>query len=205
MDIRQCREQDLPLLEAGNPSPGQTRYHDRRFQRQQQGASTFLIAWAGGVPVGTGEILWRGCAAPEVHQRYPHCPELNGLHVWPAERRSHGIGTAIIRAAEALARDRGCPQGTATRHQPPGAGTRQPRHPFRRLRQLTPPERPERSAIGSFWLGRWGCVWRWRWRRRRSTGVPGRGRFARKGRQGRGGACGRCRAAGRRGHRLPRW
>jgi ribosomal protein S18 acetylase RimI-like enzyme len=107
MDIRQCREQDLPLLEAGNPSPGKTRYHDRRFERQQQGASTFLIAWAEAVPIGTGEVLWHGCDAPEVHQRYPDCPEINGLHVWPAERRSHGTGTAIIRAAEALARDRG--------------------------------------------------------------------------------------------------
>jgi ribosomal protein S18 acetylase RimI-like enzyme len=32
---------------------------------------------------------------------------LNGLQVWPAERQSHGIGTAIIRAAEARARERG--------------------------------------------------------------------------------------------------
>jgi ribosomal protein S18 acetylase RimI-like enzyme len=110
MDIRQCQEEDLDLLETGNPSPGQTRYHDRRFERQQQGASTFLIAWADGVPIGTGEILWRGCAAPEVHQRFPDCPELNGLHVWPAARRSHGIGTAIILAAEARTRDRGCHQ-----------------------------------------------------------------------------------------------
>jgi RimJ/RimL family protein N-acetyltransferase len=110
MDIRQCQEEDLHLLETGNPSPGQTRYHDRRFERQQQGASTFLIAWADGVPIGTGEILWRGCAAPQVHQRYRGCPEVNGLRVWPAERRSHGIGTAIIHAAEALTRDLGCHQ-----------------------------------------------------------------------------------------------
>jgi hypothetical protein len=54
------------LLEASNPSPGQTRYHDRRFEHQQQGASTFLIAWAEGDPAGHGEILWTGCAAPEV-------------------------------------------------------------------------------------------------------------------------------------------
>jgi GNAT superfamily N-acetyltransferase len=68
---------------------------------------TYLIAWVDGIPAGTGEILWQGCAAPEVTQRFPRCPELNGLQVWPAERQSHGIGTAIIRAAEARARERG--------------------------------------------------------------------------------------------------
>lgn len=110
MDIRPCRQEDLRLLEAGNPSPGQTRYHDRRFERQQQGASTFLIAWAEDFPAGHGEIMWNGCAAPEVREHYPDCPEINGLEVWPPERRSHGIGTAIIRAAESLVRDRGCHQ-----------------------------------------------------------------------------------------------
>jgi GNAT superfamily N-acetyltransferase len=110
VNIQACREQDLQLLEAGSPSPGQTREHARRFERQQQGASTYLIAWADGIPAGRGEILWHGCAAPEVNQRYPRCPELNGLEVWPAERRSQGTGTAVIRAAETLARERGCHQ-----------------------------------------------------------------------------------------------
>src|ERR1022692_3556307 len=36
-----------------------------------------------------------------------YCPEINGLAVWPTGLRSHGIGTAIIGAAEALARERG--------------------------------------------------------------------------------------------------
>lgn len=107
MDIRQCREQDLAQLEIHTPSPGRTRRHAERFQRQRQGLSTYLIAWADEVPVGTGEILWRGCTAPEVSQRYPHCPELNGLSVWPPRMRSQGIGTAIMRASEALAEERG--------------------------------------------------------------------------------------------------
>jgi ribosomal protein S18 acetylase RimI-like enzyme len=107
MIIRACREQDLALLERHIPSPGQSRYHEVRFQRQQQGLSTFLVACIDDVPVGSGEIRWQGCAASEVHERHPDCPELNGLAVWPPERRSHGIGTAIIRAAEALAGQRG--------------------------------------------------------------------------------------------------
>lgn len=67
----------------------------------------YLIAWMDDVPVGIGEILWQGCAAPEVNRRYPHCPEINGLAVFPPELRSKGIGTTIVRTAEALVRQRG--------------------------------------------------------------------------------------------------
>jgi RimJ/RimL family protein N-acetyltransferase len=107
MIIRETREDDLALLEHHYPSPGQTRHHERRFQHQQQGLSTFLTAWIDDIPVGSGEIRWHGCAAAEIHERYPDCPEINGLAVWPDDRQSHGIGTAIIHAAEALATHRG--------------------------------------------------------------------------------------------------
>jgi GNAT superfamily N-acetyltransferase len=106
VDIRQCREADLELLEAHMPSPGQTRRHAMRFDHQEQGLSTFLVAWSGEIPIGSGRILWRGCAAPEVSQRFPNCPELNGLGVWPPERRSQGVGSAIIRVAEDHVRSR---------------------------------------------------------------------------------------------------
>jgi hypothetical protein len=33
MDIRECREEDLGLLEASRPSPGRTRGYARRFER----------------------------------------------------------------------------------------------------------------------------------------------------------------------------
>ncbi|MER7497310.1 GNAT family N-acetyltransferase [Streptomyces pharetrae] len=39
--------------------------------------------------------------------RAPGCPELNGLAVRPEPLRSRGIGTALIRTAERLARERG--------------------------------------------------------------------------------------------------
>jgi len=109
MFIRQCREDDLATLEKHYPSPGRNRYHEGRFQRQRQGMSTFLVVWLDeDTPVGSGEIRWHGCAAPEVRARYPDCPELNGLAVWPAERRSQGIGTALIQAMEERVRVRGC-------------------------------------------------------------------------------------------------
>ena len=103
VQIRACQQEDAKQLER------QDRAQLQRLQRQQQGRSTFLIAVCvpDGVPVGMGEILWDGCAAPQVRRRYLSCPELNGLEVWPAELRSHGIGTAIVHTAEDQARQRG--------------------------------------------------------------------------------------------------
>ncbi|MEV0399696.1 GNAT family N-acetyltransferase [Actinoallomurus sp. NPDC050550] len=89
------------------PSPGRNRFHARRFARQEQGLSTYLVAWLDERPVGSGAILWDGCGAVEVRRRYADCPELGGLGVWPPELRSRGIGTALIRAAEARVRERG--------------------------------------------------------------------------------------------------
>ncbi|WET81647.1 GNAT family N-acetyltransferase [Amycolatopsis sp. QT-25] len=105
--VKPCQEEDIALLREHIPTPGQPERHTTRFERQQHGHSTFLIAWAGALPVGAGELLWRGCSAPEINQHYPDCPELNGLDVWPPELRSRGIGTALIAAAEKLAHQHG--------------------------------------------------------------------------------------------------
>lgn len=107
VEVAPCQEADLVHLVARLPTPGHPQRHAARFARQQSGQSTFLIAWSAGLPVGAGEIRWRGCAAPEVLARFPECPELNGLDVWPPELRSHGIGTALVRAAEGEVRSRG--------------------------------------------------------------------------------------------------
>ncbi|MEV0675291.1 GNAT family N-acetyltransferase [Actinosynnema sp. NPDC050436] len=98
------------MLRAHIPTPGDPDRHAVRFARQQRGHSSFLIAWVDDLPVGAGEVLWRGCAAPEINEHYPDCPELNGLDVWPPELRSQGIGTALITAAEDLVRERGYPR-----------------------------------------------------------------------------------------------
>ncbi|ORT61639.1 GNAT family N-acetyltransferase [Streptomyces sp. CB03238] len=113
MVIRECRDHDVELLDRhipspGAPSPGVLSSHARRYARQAAGDGTFLVAWRDGRPVGTCEVRWDGCAAPEVRAVCGEdCPEINGLVVWPESLRSHGIGTALVHAAEERARERG--------------------------------------------------------------------------------------------------
>lgn len=68
--ITECRAEDVPVLEAAMPTGG-SRFHERRFARHRSGASTFLIAWLAGEPIGHVEIRWGGCAASEVQGRFP--------------------------------------------------------------------------------------------------------------------------------------
>ncbi|WP_234359240.1 GNAT family N-acetyltransferase [Plantactinospora sp. BC1] len=105
LTLRQCRPEDVAVLERHFPT-GRNRYHEARYQRQRAGSSTFLIACLDAVPVGSGEVMWQGAKDPDVRDRFPGCPEINGLAVL-AERRSQGVGSAIIRAAEHLAARRG--------------------------------------------------------------------------------------------------
>jgi RimJ/RimL family protein N-acetyltransferase len=100
--IEECRAEDLERLETAIPS-GPSRFHAQRFIRQQMGTSSYLIAWIDARPVGHAEIRWNGCTSAEVRKRYPGCPEISALDVWPAGMRSRGIGTALIAAAERLA------------------------------------------------------------------------------------------------------
>ncbi len=108
MKIAPCRAEDLALLDEHLPSASADSHHAARFARQEADESTYLLAWHGELPVGHGEVRWNGCAAPEVRAVAGACPEINGLAV--AQRlRSQGIGTALIRAAEHLARTRRLP------------------------------------------------------------------------------------------------
>lgn len=102
-----CRAADVALLDQYIGSPGAVSTHARRFARQGAGGGVYLVAWLEDRPVGHAEVIWDGCAAPEVRAALPGCPELNGLAVWPPRLRSRGIGGALIRCAEELAREHG--------------------------------------------------------------------------------------------------
>ncbi|MGW2519832.1 GNAT family N-acetyltransferase [Streptomyces sp. NPDC001617] len=107
MDITVCRAEDLDVLDRLMPSNSLDGHHAARFARQQAGESSYLLPWLDGRPVGHAEVRWTGCRAPEVRAEHPDCPEINGLFVWPESLRSQGVGTAVIRVAEELARQRG--------------------------------------------------------------------------------------------------
>lgn len=110
MRISECREEDVELLDKHMPSLGAALLHQHRFARHQKGEGTFLVAWDGVRPVGSCEVRWEGCAAPEVQALHADCPEVNGLGVWPETLRSQEIGVSLIREAERLSRALGRPR-----------------------------------------------------------------------------------------------
>ncbi|MGW1955004.1 GNAT family N-acetyltransferase [Streptomyces sp. NPDC001920] len=107
MKIAACRAEDVEVLDRFMPSSSVDGDHAARFARQEAGRSTYLVPWLDGSPAGHAEVRRTGCAAPEVRAALPDCPEINGLLVSPASLRSRGIGTALVRTAERLARERG--------------------------------------------------------------------------------------------------
>jgi ribosomal protein S18 acetylase RimI-like enzyme len=89
---------DLPALDRAIPT-GRNDVHRAFLSKQEAGEASYLVAWRGPEPVGTGVIRWGGSGAGQD-------PEICNLHV-PASGRGQGIGTAIVRFAEGLIRDRG--------------------------------------------------------------------------------------------------
>lgn len=98
---------DVAALEKTFPDWGARQKHNERWQRQQNGDAVYLIAHQHGQPVGHALLKWQGITDPHVVQRrVMPCPDLEDIFVL-GEWRSHGIGTALIRAAENLAAGQG--------------------------------------------------------------------------------------------------
>lgn len=69
-----------------------------RLPQHLREASTYLIAWDGGQPVGHAHLAWSGT--------HLGLPEIQDVFVLPAARH-RGIATALTAAAEQRARDAG--------------------------------------------------------------------------------------------------
>ena len=95
-EVRSAVPGDLAVLDRELPT-GRNHVHATFLARQASGDVTYLVAWRGPVPVGIAVLRWH----PRVRD-----PEIGNLSV-PAALRGQGIGTALVRHAEGLARERG--------------------------------------------------------------------------------------------------
>jgi GNAT superfamily N-acetyltransferase len=93
IEIRHLDEADLDAIEAREPA-GQG-FVRAMWRLQEEGASVLLVAWLDGEPVGSGQL-----------DRRVSPVELKNLNV-RAGFRGKGVGSALIAAAEELARDDG--------------------------------------------------------------------------------------------------
>ncbi len=107
VSVRPCTASDVDVLETAIPSPGQSRFHARRFDAQVRGESTYLIAWHGEQPVGHLGLRWAGPRSPCAQPSLADAPEIWAVGTWPPEARRQGVGTALLLEAEAAALERG--------------------------------------------------------------------------------------------------
>lgn len=87
VEVRELSASDVDRIEADEPAgKGFVR---EMWRLQVLGRSMLLVAWAGDVPVGSGQLDLGGAPI-----------ELKNLNVRP-DRRGQGVGTALVVAAEA--------------------------------------------------------------------------------------------------------
>jgi ribosomal protein S18 acetylase RimI-like enzyme len=90
IDVRELAEHEVDVIARTEPEG--KGFVQAMWRLQQEGVSLLLVAWMDAAPVGSGQLDWRSTP-----------PELKNLNV-DADRRGLGVGTAIIRAAEARLR-----------------------------------------------------------------------------------------------------
>ena len=103
LEIRVANKGDLDALVS---AMGQREFFIDRIGRTRQRAGVLLVAWLDGAVVGDVYLYCEVQEEPELRRVYPGVPVLNHLEVTPWLRR-RGIGTALIRAGETAARERG--------------------------------------------------------------------------------------------------
>ncbi len=105
VEVRPCADRtDAEAAERGLPTGGNG-FHHTRWERQQDGTASYLLAWDGEDVVGHVLVL-DVSKYPAVADRLGAHPEVSALGV--AERaRRRGVGTALMGAAAGFAQARG--------------------------------------------------------------------------------------------------
>lgn len=103
--VRPLAEGELDVLERHFPG-GIAGKHRDRLARQTARDAVYLIAWLKGIPVGHVLVGLDGVRDELVASRVGRCPHLEDLVVVP-ERRSRGIGSRLLAAAEKAAAEHG--------------------------------------------------------------------------------------------------
>lgn len=135
VEIRPLAGGELLVLERGLPRyPGK---HRERLDAQQRGECVYLIAWVGAEPVGHLNLRLAGRTLSQRARRLG-AAHIEDLAVAPARRR-RGVGTRLMRRAEAEAVARG--------FRTLGLAVDVDNGPARRLYQQ---ERYEESGLGRF-------------------------------------------------------
>jgi len=136
--VRQCTATDAAQLVAREPAS--RGYANGALARQRAGLTDFLVALVDGVVVGSGELTTGQPA------------QLKSLAV-EAPARGHGVGSAIIGAAEAIVAERVTFAGTGHRQLVLGVGLDNQRA---RQARIARPRRAHGAAVGAHRLStRW--------------------------------------------------
>lgn len=123
LEIRPCTSGDLQLLERRLPTDS-ARQLEQAFALPQTGRGDLLVAWLWGEPVGHLLVTWTEPDDPPLPRSVPTAARIGPIAV-VAPVRCHGIGTALVTAAEILAGRRG--------HQAVEAAVRTDNRPARAL------------------------------------------------------------------------
>ena len=106
ISIRPAEEDEVAVLQAIFSPNDFAGHHAQRFSVQAEGKGVYLVAWHEGEPVGHFLLHWEG-PETDTSEHYPYpTPYLEAGGTKAAYRR-RGVATGLIRAAEALVRDRG--------------------------------------------------------------------------------------------------
>lgn len=79
--------------------------YSRRLEAQRRGTLVQIAAWAAGVPIGRGHLLFPGHEQWSISAWRERCAEVRDVFV-AADRRRAGIAKALMAALEQTAHDR---------------------------------------------------------------------------------------------------